>query len=86
MTNPNPEPPKEAPKGSTPAEKSAAQKADDAWQKAKLEEESGPQKQQFFDWLDEWAEKRSKSEPKPKTPQGAERPKSFMQNLFGDPE
>lgn len=69
----------------TPAEKSAAQKAYDEWQAAKAEEESGPQKAQFMRWMDEWAEKRTKAAPKSKTPQGDNRPKSFMERLLSDP-
>jgi hypothetical protein len=67
-----------------PKEKTAAQKAYEEWQAAKAEEESGPQKAQFMRWMDEWAEKRTKSAPKSKTPQGDNRPKSFMERLLGD--
>lgn len=69
---------------SKPPEKSKAQLAKEAWEAAQLEEQTGPQKAQFMAWMDEWAEKRSKDAPKPKTATGEQRPKSFFEGLFGD--
>jgi len=72
-TGGQPEPPE-------PPSKAAAAKA--AWEAAKLEEETGPQKAQFMRWMDEWAESQRTKQPKPKTPTGDVRPKSFLERML----
>lgn len=78
---------KETKDGGPPETPSKAAAAKAAWEAAKLEEESGPQKSQFFKWMDEWADNREKKAPKPKTPTGDQRPKSFLERMLevGDP-
>lgn len=64
-------------------EKTKAELAYEAWQTAKAEEDSAGEKARFMRWLDEWADKRSKDAPKPRTPAGSDRPASFLSGLLG---
>jgi hypothetical protein len=66
-----------------PPEKTKAELAYDAWQAAKEEEDSSGEKARFMRWLDEWAENRAKSQPKPRTSAGSDRPTSFLSGLLG---